>query len=128
MSDILILLIHDPHLRQLYHELLLSHDIEIIPVATIEESIGILATIRCTAIAIFTDDLELEAVKRYIGILHHITTHGTVRVVVMSGEPDQYTGVVGSDDTVVATSYIDPSEIALKIKHTLSSRPIRIMK
>lgn len=120
MSYKVLLLIKDDPLRQLYHELLYTQYAEIIPFSTIEDAIAALAVSRYTALVLYPDDMSEHTIDSFLHLLHKIESFAHTRLLIITIEPEIYSQSIRQNDSVIGMMHLDPSEVALKIKHILS--------
>ena len=116
----LLLLIADSKLRQLYHELLNSEKIEIIPVASVENAIAMFAFNTFTAVVLYPDDIDQPLIETFFHLLHKIDTMSRSRVVVLTSDPDQYSSLLRNHDSVINIIHLNPDEVIAKIRKALS--------
>lgn len=117
--DKILLLITDPKLRQLYHELLHSEKIEVLPVASVENAIAMFAFNTFKAVVLYPDDIDQSLIETFFHLLHKIDTMSRSRVIVLTSDPDQYSAQLGKRDSCINIIHLNPDEIIVKIQKAL---------
>ena len=118
--DKILLLVTDPKLRQLYHELLNSENIEILAVSSVENAIAMFAFNTFRAVVVYPDDIEQPLVETFFHLLHKIDTVSRSRVIVLTSDPDLYSPLFGKRDIAINIIHLNPDEIIVKIQKALS--------
>lgn len=113
--DKILLLISDAKLRQLYHELLNSENIEVLPVSSVENAIAMFAFNTFNAVVIYPDDIEQSLIETFFHLLHKIDTVSRSRVILLTSDPDQYAPLFGKRDSAINIIHLNPDEITTKI-------------
>jgi len=122
MIDKMILLISDQRLRQLYHELLISENIEIIPVFNLENSLLIEYVDTIAITVLYPDDFKFVTVERYIQVHHKIGKLSKVIMIILTSDPDQYRGIDLKNKIIINIIHLNPDEVVKRIKAILPKR------
>lgn len=118
----MILLISDQRLRQLYHELLISENIEIIPVFNLENSLLIEYVDTIAITVLYPDDFKFVTVERYIQVHHKIGKLSKVIMIILTSDPDQYRGIDLKNKIIINIIHLNPDEVVKRIKAILPKR------
>lgn len=112
----ILLIIPDWNLRQLYHELLLSIDTEIIPADSIDDSIMLLTIERFDRIVLYTDNDTLIN-ELFLKLRRDRPAWRETRLVLLTPERKLYEHLLEKKDTIVDPLQVSPEEIARNIKN-----------
>ncbi len=115
----ILLLIADQRLRQLYHELLLCENIEIVPISKVENAIIIETFDQFNTIIVYPDDIEWKIIETFLNLQKKGDKLALIRLILLTSEPDQYTKLLSSRDVVINITHQNPDEIVKKIMQTL---------
>ena len=115
----ILLLIADQRLRQLYHELLLCENIEIVPISKFENAIIIETFDQFNTIIVYPDDIEWKIIETFLHLQKKVDKLALIRLILLTSEPDQYTKLLSSRDVVINITHQNPDEIVKKIMQTL---------
>jgi hypothetical protein len=119
MLDTILLLIRDPRLRQLYHELLLCENIEIVPIAKVENAIIIETFDKFNTIVIYPDDIDWETMQSFLKLQKKVARLAQIRLILLTSDPDQYSKLLSSNDVTVNIRNLNLDDIAKKIIQSL---------
>jgi hypothetical protein len=119
MLDTILLLIRDSRLRQLYHELLICENIEIIPIAKVENAIIIETFDNLNTLIVYPDDIDWKIIETFLHLQKKVDKLAKVRLILLTSEPDQYTKLLSTRDVVINITHQNPDEIVKKIMQTL---------
>ncbi len=119
MIDTILLLIRDPRLRQLYHELLICENIEIVPIAKVENAIIIETFDQFDTLIVYPDDIDCKTMETFLHLQKKVDKLANIRLILLTSEPDQYTKLLSSRDVSINITRQNPDEIVKKIKQTL---------
>jgi DNA-binding NtrC family response regulator len=86
----ILLIIFDPSLRQLYHELLSTSDYEVIPADSIENALLSLMGNRISIVAIYVDDDNREEAEMFLKLCRYRQIWMDLRFAVISSQLINY--------------------------------------
>ncbi len=119
MLDTILLLIRDPRLRQLYHELLICENIEIIPISKVENVIIIETVDKFDTLVIYPDDINLETMQSFLKLQKKVGRLAQIRIILLTSDPDQYAKLLSSNDVIININDLNPDDIVMKIIQSL---------
>lgn len=118
--EILLLIISDWNLRQLYHELLFSkNNIEVIPIDSIENAILILSLNQIKLAVVYVDNKNITELQVFLNLRKKHKNLLKTKIAIITS----YIGLrfrhVSDEDIVLNTDKLTPVEITEKIKDLL---------
>ena len=114
--DTTLLLILEPRLRQLYHELLICENIEIVPLSKVENAIVFQSFEKIDSIVIYPDDIDSKVMNTFLHLEKKMEKFSKTRLILLTSDPEQYAGSLSSKDVVINITRLDPDEIVKQIK------------
>ena len=121
----LLLIVPDASLRQLYHELLVNRQIEVMPVATIEDAILLLSVYQFKMIVIYVDPLNEKSAITFITLRKKLAKWLKAKLVILTSGLDMPESNLYYDDLVLNPLHLSPVEltetIQLSLKKNFSS-------
>src|SRR5690348_16360802 len=88
--DKVLLIIFDWNLRQLYHELLLSKDLEVTPTDSIENAILLLTMTEYQSVVIYTDETASEQVLTLLQLRKKHVRWTDPLFIILSADADMF--------------------------------------
>lgn len=119
MLDTVLLLIRDPRLRQLYHELLICENIEIVPVSKVENVIIIEAFDKFDSLVLYPDDIDWNTMETFLKLQKKIVRLAQIRLILLTSDPDQYSKLLSSNDVTINITHLNPDDVVKKIRQNL---------
>lgn len=119
MLDTVLLLIRDPRLRQLYHELLICENIEIVPVSKVENVIIIEAFDKFDSLVLYPDDIDWYTMETFLKLQKIIVRLAQIRLILLTSDPDQYSKLLSSNDVTINITHLNPDDVVKKIRQNL---------
>lgn len=117
--DIVLLIVPEWNLRQLYHELLFSKNIEVVPIDNISDAILMLTLQQFNAIVIYSDESQYKEVTAFLSLRTKKPEWHNTKVVLISPEYSFYNNNLLATDIVINPDLLTPIEISTKIKSIL---------
>lgn len=108
MIDKVLLLIKDRGLRRLYHELLLTQDVEVVPTESVESALVLECVDRYTSVVMYPDDMSDDAVASYLLLHTQVPRLSEIYIVILTTDPESYSTHDDMLRDVVDISHIDP--------------------
>ena len=116
MKDPILLVIQDPSSRQLYHELFVTRNMEVIPLAHIEDVFLLEAIRPCDLIVIYADDIDSKEFELFMGVQKRVELFSKSRIVLLTSSPEQYESDIGDGCEILDLSHSNPKEVADRIE------------
>ncbi|MFO0703125.1 MAG: hypothetical protein U0525_00155 [Patescibacteria group bacterium] len=116
----ILLLIPNFNLRQLYHELLLTENIEIFPVSKVENTILVESINTYDILVIHTDDIEPGAVKSLLRLQKRIEKFSSVKIALLTADEYAYHKCLTGGDKVINVSKKTPVDTVQEIHSMLN--------
>ncbi len=113
--DNILLLIPDFRLRQLYHDMLMTENIEIFPVSKVENAILVESITKFSLLVMHTDDIEPALVKSFLRLQKRIERFDKVSIVLLTADESAYMKLLTKNDLVLNISKLTPKETSNKI-------------
>lgn len=114
----ILLIIFDPSLRQLYHELLNSSEFEVIPVDSIETAMLNLMGNKISIVAIYVDDDNREEAEMFLKLCRYRQAWHELRFAVISNQIINYP-YNSMLDVKLNPDILEADEIASVIRNAL---------
>lgn len=127
MIEKIILLISDQRLRQLYHELLISENVEIIPAYNLENALLIESIDNISITILYPDDIESKSIERFLQVHQKIEKLSKVKMIILTSDPDQYASIVSVDRIIINIIHLNPDEVVKRVKIMLPGRDRRFI-
>lgn len=122
--DILLLIIFDSNLRQLYHELLLSKNIEVIPTNNISNATIMLTLNHVSSVVIYTDDTNEAQIEAFLRLYQKNKNWQSTKVILLASGETSYSRFLNipQKDIILNPLLMSPVEVADKIKTIISNK------
>lgn len=117
--DKIIFVVPDPDLRQLYHELLFSEKIEIIPLDILTDAIILLVLTEVKLLIIYVDDNNLALANAVFHIRSKNLRLMKTKLVVVSPIDKEALKFLSNQDQLISPLHYNPEEIVKQIKASL---------
>lgn len=115
MKDPILLVIQDPSLRQLYHELIVPKGVEVVPVCSLEDVL-LLQSIRVYgAIVIYADDIPQSELEIYITLQKKVERLGKSKILFLTSCPDEFSSILRVQDILIDLRVCSPTDIVTEI-------------
>jgi hypothetical protein len=111
----ILLLIPDFRLRQLYHDLLMTENIEIFPVSKVENAILVESITKFSLLVMHTDDIEPSLVKSLLRLQKRIEKFNDIDVILLTADESAYVKLLTKNDLILNISRLTPKETSDKI-------------
>lgn len=121
-----LLISYDWSLRQLYHELLLSKDIEVTPIDNIEDAIMLLTIGEFAGVAIYIDKESHNQVLTLLQLRKKHTRWGHLQFFILSAEGESFKRWLLPCDLILNPLLDSPMEITQKIKQQFKESQLEI--
>lgn len=118
--DKILLIVPDWNLRQLYHELLFSRNIEVIPIDNIESGLPLLITTRIRLAIIYIDPNNLASAEVFLKVRQKDLKLLNIRVVLITSESETIDNLTKKTDLILNPDKLTPTEIVTSILQTIS--------
>ena len=113
--DKVLLIVSDWNLRQLYHELLFSKNIEVVPVKDIIIAVLYLAADHFQAMVLYIDD-ESQNIQMFLHLRKERQSWRTIKLILLTSDKDLYQSYLTEIDITINLQKNTPAEIAEQIK------------
>jgi hypothetical protein len=111
-----LVLIPNIQLRTLYHELLLAENVEVYPVAKVENAVLAESLTNFSVLVFHTDDTDSGKVKSFLRIHKKIEKFSHTPIVLLTVDEYAYAKYLSSKDMVINIAKISPRDVVIKIK------------
>lgn len=120
--DKILLLVSDWNLRQLYHELLHSKNVEILPTENIADASVMLMLNSCTAAIIDADSTFQGEVKVFLNLRSEHAKLSKTKVILLTSKLEFYGSLLRKGDFILDNCNLSVHETAQTIKSFLKLR------
>lgn len=117
--EILLLIISDWNLRQLYHELLFSKNMEVIPIDSIENAILILSLNKIDLAVIYVDDENVAEFEIFINLREKHKNISKVKIVLLTSFANFSFPFFPENELVLNVDTFTPVEVTERIRELL---------
>lgn len=117
--DTVLLLIFDLNLRQLYHELLLSRNIEVVPANNVANASLFLAVHSFNAVVVYLDDATNNEITVILKLRKKYTQWAKTPCIFLTSDSSNFINLLNKQDTIINPIAVPPTEVANKIKQLL---------
>lgn len=118
MENILLVIL-DFNLRQLYHDLLLTENTEVVPVSKIENAVLVESLTKFNLIVLYSDDIEQGSVKAFLRLQKRIEKFSKVKIALLTADENTYSKCLTSGDQILNISKLTPAETIDRIRKML---------
>ncbi len=117
--DKILLLVPDFNLRQLYHELLLSKNIEVIPLDNIYDAIIMVAFAKFKLLVLYLDDHNSLEGTVFLNIRKKHKVLLKTKIIILTEDEETYSKMLTEKDLILNPSQLSPPNLAQKIIYFL---------
>jgi hypothetical protein len=121
--DNILLIIYDFTLRQLYHELLLTKNIEIIPCNTIENAVLLLTLTHIAAAIVYSDDINKDEIEAFLNLRTTYEKWQKIPLILLSLDTPEYHRKLLPIDTLIIIGQLTPEIVSEEIKEVVKKIP-----
>lgn len=114
MMDKLLLIIPDWLLRQLYHELLISKNIEIVPMDKVADAILILSLTEFRVAVFYVNSANSQEVENFLRLRKKHKKLSNVKIILLSEESFNSFSIL-KNDLILDVNKLNPVEIVEKL-------------
>lgn len=117
--EIILLIVSDWSLRQLYHELLMSKNIEVVPVDSVENALVMLAVRKIDTIALYIDESNETAAEAFLRLRTKREHWRAINLFLLSSDCAKCEPWIKENDTVLNPLSCSPLELMNEVKKKL---------
>lgn len=114
MMDKLLLIIPDWNLRQLYHELLISKNIEIVPLDKVEDAVLILSLTEFMAAVFYVNLRNSQEIENFLKLRKKHKKLSSVKIILLLEESLNNFSIL-KNDLILDANKLNPAEVVEKL-------------
>lgn len=118
--DIILLFIPDWNLRQLYHELLLTRSIEVVPAHLVEDMMLLITLSKFSTVVIYLDDKSNESLITFLQFRKKYNRWSNIKFILLTADKNDYSPFLYPKDTILNPILLTPVQISDKIKEIVT--------
>ncbi|MEO8582006.1 MAG: hypothetical protein ABI425_05550 [Patescibacteria group bacterium] len=112
----ILLIVLDWNLRQLYHELLLTRNLEVTPIDSIEDAIVLLSLGQFETIVLYTDEQSHNQVLTLLRLRKKYPRWQNLKFIILSADSDAFRQELNEADLIINPLLDSPVQVTDKIK------------
>lgn len=120
--ETLLLMIPETSLRQLYHELLLYKNIEVVPTSEMTNAMLFLTLCQYNGVVMFIDDTNIAEVEAFLSMRTKHRRYQKIQLILLTASEVPYRELLIENDVVINLSKLSPGEVANTIVRTLRQK------
>src|SRR5690349_4139900 len=120
--DVLLLIISDSNLRQLYHELLFSPSTEIVPIIDMGDALLFLTLHTYTAAIIYVDDDNGAEVCAFLQLRQKQISLLKTKIILLTSEKETFRPFLSERDRTVDIDSLNPGSIVGSIQEVIKRK------
>lgn len=117
--DKILLIISDWNLRQLYHELLFSKTVEIVPIAEISDATVLLMLSSYRKAILHTTFEHMDEIELFLSLRNRHIKLSKTELIILTDNVEFYKSLIRSNDVILGEENLTPKEISVKVKQLL---------
>lgn len=117
--DIILLTVSEWNLRQLYHELLFSKTVEVVPTASISNALLLLTLSHFAAAVFYIDEQNAVEMEVFLSLRKKHQGLRNTKIILLTADNDAYASLLTDRDRILDPLKSTPQELINNIKSSI---------